>query len=289
MAAISQTGVRRWTPSAAHLLVLPAMILILGLFLGPVVRTLWLSFSEPQLGLQNYAYLFTSVTLQRIIWTTFVFCVATTVLTVALGYIVAYAMVHAGRNEVRLMFFFILLTFWLSALIRTFAWLMLLRDNGPVNQLFMAIGLTDDPVHMVRNTFGVLLGMVHVMLPLAILPLYAAMRGIDRRLVSAARGLGCGSIRSFLWVFLPLSVPGIVAATVLVFILSLGFFITPAILGGGKVVMIAEFLRTMFVSTLRWGYAAMLAATILFSVLASLAIASRFANLRKAFGGGAMQ
>lgn len=275
----------RWRPSIAHLLVLPAVLLIVALFAIPVLRTLWMSFTEPQLGFENYGYLLTSSSLHRIIRTTLAFCLVTTVLTVFLGYIVTYAMVHAGRQEVRWMFFFILLTFWLSSLIRTFAWLMLLRDNGPVNQAMLAMGLIDQPLPMVRNTFGVLLGMVHVMMPLAILPLYAALQGIDKRLVAAARGLGCGPVRAFLWVFLPLSLPGILAATVLVFILSLGFYITPAILGGGKVVMIAEFLRTQFESTLRWGYAAMLAAIILVSVLTALALAARFINLRKVLGG----
>jgi putative spermidine/putrescine transport system permease protein len=265
-------------------LVTPAMLLIAMLFIVPVLRVLWLSVSEPSLGLQNYALLGSSDTIHRIAATTAWLCILTTALTVLLGYIIAYAMVHAGGREMRIMLFLIVLTFWLSILARSFAWVILLRTNGPINQLLLATGVINQPLNLVRNSFGVTVGMVHVMLPLAILPLFSALRGIDQRVIAAARGLGCGGIRAFLWVFLPLSLPGIMAATVLTFVFSLGFFVTPAILGGGRVIMIAEYIRTQFELTLRWGFAAMLATTLLIAVFAVLAIASRAIDLRKIAG-----
>lgn len=276
---------QRWTLSTPALLTLPAVVVLLALCVVPVLRILLLGFTDPTIGLSNYALLGSSEALRRIVTTTALLCVTTTAITVLLAYVIAYAMVHVTRREVRWMFFFILLAFWLSVLVRTFAWIVILRSEGPVNQVLMALGIVSQPVQLVRNTFGVLLGMVHVMLPLAVLPLYSAMNGIDQRLTSAARGLGCGRTRAFLWVFLPLSAPGLAAATVLVFVFSLGFFITPAILGGGRVIMIAEYIRTQFEVTLRWGYAAMLATMLLVSVAATLAIAVRFVNLRRIMGG----
>jgi len=273
-----------WRSSPATVLVLPAVLLVVCFCLVPVCRILWLSVTDPAPGLGNYAQLVSNATLGRIVGTTVTLSIVSTLITVVLGYLVSYAMVHVSGREVRLMFFFILLTFWLSVLARSFAWIVLLSRDGPVNQALMMWGIVNQPIQLVRNTFGVLLGMVHVMLPFAILPLYSALSGIDQKLTSAARGLGCGPVRAFLWVFLPLSGPGLAAATVLVFVFSLGFFITPAILGGGRVIMIAEYIRSQFEVTLRWGYAAMLAATLLFSVFATLAIAARFVNLRNVVG-----
>ncbi len=266
------------------LLAAPAVLLIGALFALPVGRLLVLGFTDPTPGLGNYAMLVTNDTIHRIAVTTLWVCSITTVCTVLLGYVVAYAMVHATRPALRLMVFCILLVFWLSVLVRTFAWVLLLRNNGLVNEILLATGLISQPLTLVRNQFGTIVGMVHVMMPFAILPLYSALRGIDQRVVAAARGLGCGPVRSFAWVFLPLSRPGILAATVLVFIFSLGFFITPAILGGGKVVMIAEFIRAQFERSLRWGFASMLATTLLASVLLALAVAARFVDLRGVVG-----
>ncbi|MEM9784684.1 MAG: ABC transporter permease, partial [Pseudomonadota bacterium] len=160
----------------------------------------------------------------------------------------------------------------------------LLRGNGVVNEGLMGIGLIDQPLRLVRNEIGVLIGMVHFMLPLAVLPIYANMIGIRPQLLSAARGLGASPARAFLLVFLPLSKPGIIAATILVFVFSLGFFITPALLGGGKVVMISEYIRVSFEETLRWGQATMLSTVLLFAVFLALGLVARFVDMRTVFG-----
>jgi putative spermidine/putrescine transport system permease protein len=129
-----------------------------------------------------------------------------------------------------------------------------------------------------------MIGMTHYMIPYAVLPLYAAMRGIDGRLVQAARGLGAGPLESFLRVYLPLSLPGIAGAGVLVFILTLGFFVTPSILGGGKTVMIADYVSIQILQTVRWGVGSMLAVVLLLMVFLLLAIMSRVIDLRAMFG-----
>ncbi|MCH2393933.1 MULTISPECIES: ABC transporter permease [Oceanibaculum] len=266
------------------LLIAPAVLLMLIFYIYPLFQVLWISVTEPYPGLQNYEALLTRPLLHRIWLTTLRICAITTIITVVLGYLVAYAMVHVKETQRAWMMFCILLTFWLSVLIRAFAWVMLLRNEGLVNQGLMALGLISEPLPLVRNEFGVIVGMVHFMLPLAVLPIFSNMTGIDARYVSAARGLGASPWVAFRHIYLPLSKPGLIAATILVFVFSLGFFITPAILGGGKVVMISEYIRVSFEETLRWGQATMLASTLLFAVLLTLALVARFVDLKKVFG-----
>jgi putative spermidine/putrescine transport system permease protein len=148
----------------------------------------------------------------------------------------------------------------------------------------MDAGLIDEPLALVRNETGVLIGMVHVMLPYAILTLYANMLGIDTGLVAAARSLGASRLQAFRMVFLPLTRAGLIGAGTLVFILSLGFFVTPALLGGGKVLMIAEYVAIQINDTLRWGLGTMLAATLMISVLGALWALSRVIDVRRLFG-----
>jgi putative spermidine/putrescine transport system permease protein len=265
-------------------LVLPVLALLLFLYVYPMFQVFWISISDPELGLQNYEKLFSNRGIQKMLWTTFKVCVVTTTLAMFFGYIVSYAMVHVTDRHRTWMLLFILVPFWVSVLARAFSWLMLLHDNGIVNDALRAWGLTDEPVQLVRNQLGIFIGMVHYMIPYAVLPLYASMRAIDPRVVTAARGLGAGPFEAFWRVFLPLSLPGVIGAGVLVFILTLGFFITPAILGGGKTMMIAEYVSVQILQTIRWGIGSMVAVTLLVIVLVLLAVMSRVVDLRALFG-----
>jgi putative spermidine/putrescine transport system permease protein len=211
-------------------------------------------------------------------------CVTTTVLALAIGYLIAYAALHVRQRHAAAMLFVVLLCFWLSVLIRAFAWLMLLQSRGVVNTALMAWGVIDAPLPLVRNELGVVIGMVHYMVPYATLPLYANMQGIDPRLADASRSLGAGPLTTFLRIFLPLSLPGIAAAGVLVFIFSLGFFVTPALLGGGRVVMIAEYVSVQILQTVRWGVGTMMASVLLLTVVLLLLAVSRVVDLRRLFG-----
>lgn len=267
------------------LLVLPFLALVVALFLGPIVNILWLSVTDPEPGLGNYQALFTSDNLAGILWTTIRICIITTVFSVVLGYSIAYAMVHAAKGSRDRMLSLLLLSFWISVLVRTFSWLMLLGRNGIVNNSLEAIGVINEPIAFMRNELGVLIGMVHYMIPYAVLPILATMQTIDGRVISASRNLGASGGQTFWRVYLPLTKPGVVAASLLVFILSLGFYVTPAILGGGKVLMVAEYISVQILVTLRWGTAAMLAALMLFGVLALLFLMSRFMKLSTVFGG----
>lgn len=266
------------------LLILPALFMMVVFFVYPLARVLWVSVTEPAPGLANYGLLFTSPAVQRIIVTTIRICTITSLLTLVLGYVVAYAMVHVTEAHRQWMLFCVLLTFWLSVLVRAFAWVMILRSEGPINAALLGLGLVERPVQLVRNEIGVVIGMVHFMLPYAVLPLYANMQGIDRRLVAAARGLGASPFVAFWRVFLPLNRPGIVGAGLLVFVFSLGFYITPAILGGGRTTMIAEYIGIQILATVRWGLATMLASSLLVTVFLMIFLMSRVVSLRRLFG-----
>ena len=271
--------------NAGWILVLPFVLLVGALFLGPIFNILWLSVSDPTPGLGNYAQLFASDSLGRILWTTLRVCVICTTISVALGYSIAYAMVHAADGTRNKMLGLLLVSFWISVLVRTFSWLMLLGRNGVVNSSLETIGIISEPISFMRNELGVLIGMVHYMVPYAVLPILASMQSIDGRVVQASRLLGATGTQTFWRVYLPLTRAGLVAAGLLVFIINLGFYVIPAVLGGGKVLMVAEYISVQVLVTLQWGTAAMLAALLLFGVLALLFLMSRFMKLSTVFGG----
>lgn len=275
----------RYVLNPGWILVLPFLVLVGALFLGPIINILWLSFSDPEPGIGNYAALFTSDSLARILWTTLRVCVICTVISVILGYSIAYAMVHAAATTRTKMLSLLLVSFWISVLVRTFSWLMLLGRNGVVNNGLEALGVISQPIAFMRNELGVLIGMVHYMVPYAVLPILASMQSIDGRVVQASRSLGATGTQTFWLVYLPLTRAGLVAAALLVFIINIGFYVIPAVLGGGKVLMVAEYISVQVLVTLQWGTAAMLAALLLFGVLALLFIMSRFMKLSTVFGG----
>ncbi len=269
------------------LIIAPLMLMVVALYLGPILNILWLSVTDPEPGFGNYAKLAEGDALIRIVWTTVRICIITTVFSVIFGYSIAYAMVHCHQRQKTYMLTLLLVSFWISILVRTFAWLMLLGRKGLVNATLEDIGLVAEPIAFMRNELGVLIGMVHYMIPYAVLPLLVSMQSIDQRVMDASRNLGASGSQTFWRVYLPMTMPGLVASTLLVFILSLGFYVTPAVLGGGKVLMVAEYISVQLLVTLKWGTAAMLAAIMLFGVLAMLWIMSRFMKLSTVFGGAA--
>ena len=267
------------------LIIAPLLVLVVALYLGPILNILWLSVTDPEPGFGNYAKLVESDALIRIVWTTVRICIITTIISVILGYSIAYAMVHCHQRQKNYMLTLLLVSFWISILVRTFSWLMLLGRKGLVNGTLENIGLITAPIAFMRNELGVLIGMVHYMMPYAVLPLLVSMQSLDTRVMDASRNLGASGSQTFWRIYLPLTTPGLVASTLLVFILCLGFYVTPAVLGGGKVLMAAEYISVQLLVTLKWGTAAMLAAIMLAGVLLMLWIMSRFMKLSAVFGG----
>ena len=268
------------------LLIAPALAMMIVFYLYPISRVLWMSVTEPQPGLDNFALLATSASIHRMLLTTARISITTTVITLVLAYVVSYVLVHSSERVQRWMFLGVLVPLWISVLGRAFAWFVLLRREGLINTALLSTGVIDSPLSLIWNETGVMIGMVHYMLPFGILPIYANMRDIDQRCIAAARGLGATRGVAFRKVFLPLSMPGVVGAGVLVFIFSLGFFVTPAILGGGKTLMIAEYIKVQILEIVRWGIGTMLAATLLIVICGLLMVLSRMVDLRKLFGAG---
>src|SRR5258708_4132147 len=203
IAVRSRAEPRRSAHAGYWLLILPAVLMLVVLYLVPLGDVLLTSVADPKPGLGNYALLFTSASVQKTSVTTLRIAALTTFFALLLGYVVAYAMRAAASRRQRIMLFCVLLPFWISVLVRSFAWLTLLRGEGPVNLLLMGAGLIDEPLELVRNETGVLIGMIHIMTTYAILTLYANMRGIDVGLVAAARSLGARRLPAFPLGFLP--------------------------------------------------------------------------------------
>jgi len=267
-------------------LLLPAVALVLFFYVAPIVQVLTISFTEPEPGLGNYERLLTSEGVQRVILTTLRICLITTALALLLGYAIAYAITLASPRARSWWVLAVLVPLWISVLVRAFAWVTLLRRQGLVNNTLMEAGLITEPLPLVWNEFGILVGMVHYMVPFAVLPMLASMREIDPRLLAAARGLGASRGQVFRQVFLPLSMPGVIAAGVLVFIFSLGFYITPAILGGGRTLMVAEWIGLQILDLIRWGLGTMMATMLVVAILVTLLVFSRIVDLRRMFGSG---
>ncbi|MBV0893377.1 ABC transporter permease [Paracoccus sp. Z118] len=270
------TAMRLSSNSFYTLMIALPCIFMSAVYFVPVINVLLLSVTEPQPGLQNYKLLAESSALHRIFGNTLRISLSTTAITLLLGYLFSLGLMTMRPRQRNIALFIVLASFWLSALIRAYAWVAILQPNGLLNQALMGLGLIERPLALVRNEIGVVIGMVHYMLPYAILPLYTNMSGIDVRLTQAARALGASRWRSFWWVYFPLSLPGLAGAGLLVLIFSLGFYITPAILGGGRVVMIAEYIAIQISETLRWGLATMLATVLVLIVVALTIWMSRF-------------
>ncbi|WP_445281988.1 ABC transporter permease [Streptomyces sp. DSM 118148] len=232
-------------------LLLPALVLLAVLFLVPLGLMAWRSVSEPTPGAGNYTWFFTSdVALSTLVRTLAVGAVVTLV-TLVLSYPYAYLMTMVGARARIWLTLLVLLPFWTSLMVRTFAWVVLLQDSGVVNQILGTMGL--GPLQLIRTPAGVVIGMSQVLMPFMVLPLYAVMSGIDRRLLDAAQGMGARPVTAFLRVFVPLSLPGVGAGALTVFITSLGFYITPALLGSPDQALISQQIFTQVNGLLAWG------------------------------------
>ena len=215
----------------------------------------------------------------RVFLATFNVSFLTTFLCILIGYPLAYFLSQAPKKYVGILMLAVLLPFWTSLLVRTYAWLVLLQRKGLINNFAIDLGIWDAPIKLAHNLNGTLIGMVHIMLPFLILPLYAAMRRIDRYVLQAAANLGANPIQAFWKIFVPLSLPGVVAGSLIVFVLCLGFYVTPAVLGGGKVILVSMQITAILEDQFNWGAASALGVVLLVATFVVLLLASRFLKL----------
>ena len=202
-----------------------------------------------------------------ILWRTIWISAVVTVLCLALGFPIAYLLGSIPTRQSNILILLLLLPFWTSLLVRTTAWLVLLQGEGVVNDMGIVLGLWSEPIQMIRNRLGTYIAMVHILLPFMTLPLFAVMKGIDPYHMKAALSLGANPVRAFVRVYLPQTMPGIGAGVLLVFIISLGYYITPALVGGPADQMLSYFIAFHANSTVNWGLASALSVVLMVCVL----------------------
>ena len=262
----SITRPQRWS---RLLPILPAILFLGFFFIYPVALLLGLSLVDRSgtLGLEHYTHLFEKAVYMKVLLITLKIASWTTVFAILAGYPIAYLLSTVKNNTRNSLVILVLMPFWTSFLVRTFAWIVLLGRHGALNELLLALGIVDAPVRIIFNFTGVMIGMVHALMPLCVLTMMAVMENIDRNLVSAASTLGARGGQAFWRVYFPLSLPGVAAGGMLVFITALGFFITPALLGGARETMIVQVIIFQIHEVLNWGFAGAIAMLLLVSVL----------------------
>jgi ABC-type spermidine/putrescine transport system permease subunit I len=270
-----------WRSIAPFLLVAPLLLFMLVFYAVPVAAMLLRSVAEPHWTLANYAALTQDTVFRNVFWTTLHTAIAVTAGTLLLGYPVALALVRARRSA-GIILIVVLLPFWTSILVRSYAWMVLLGRHGLINEALLALGLIDSPLRILNTAIAVHIAMIHILLPYMILPIANALRQIDPSLARAAAGLGATPWRSFRQVTLPLSMPGIAAGVLLVFVISLGFYITPALVGGPHETTLSM-LIAQHVDQFDWPYASALSATLLATTLVIIAAFRRLPGIGMAF------
>ena len=267
-------------------LLAPALLLLAIFFVLPVLSLLLRSIMEPTPGLQNYAELLGSTTYLKVFGNTFLVASVVTIATVVIGFPTAWLLAIAPRRISSLLFSILLLSMWTNLLARTFAWMVLLQSTGPINRLLMALHIINEPLALVNNLVGVTVGMTYIMLPFLVMPLHATLRSIDASTLRAAAVCGASRWQAFWRVLVPLATPGIASGALMVFVMALGYFVTPALLGGPSYMMLAELIAQLVQGLLNWGLAGAAAFVLLAVTLGLFTLQLRFTGGARANIGG---
>ena len=265
-------------------LALPALLVILLLIVLPVGWLAWQSIYHDGFTLENYRRIVSEDIYWRSFALTFEISLLVTVLALLLGYPIAYAASAAPKGLSIVILALVVLPFWTSVLVRAYAWLALLQRTGVINHLLQGLGIIDEPLALVHNSFGTVVATLHILLPFMVLPLYATMQKIPRDLLQAGASLGGSPAHTFWRIFLPLSLPGVLAGSTLVFVLSLGFYITPELLGGGRTVMVSMLVSRNVELYNQWGAASAVGVVLLLGVAIIFLVVSRFIPLDRVLG-----
>lgn len=265
-------------------LLAPALAIVALLLLLPLGWLTWQSIYEDGFTLENYRRML----VEDVYWYTFVqtgrIALIVTVAALLLGYPVAYVAAALPHRWSLVVLAMVVLPFWTSVLVRAYAWMILLQRGGLINSSLISLGLIDMPITLVNNELGTVIATIHILLPFMVLPLYATMQKIPADLVLAGKSLGGSPSHVFFRVFLPLSLPGIIAGTVLVFVLTLGFYITPELLGGGRTFMVSMLVSRNVELYNQWGAASSISVVLLASVIAIFWVASRLIPFERMMG-----
>jgi len=271
--------------TTAALLLAPCLIWIFAFFLLPLGLMCWRSLASEGFSLAPYATLFTSPLYVKVLLTTVRMASIATVCALILAYPIAYALT-VTRGKLRgAILLFVLIPYWVDIIVRSFSWLIMLGDNGLINKALIGLGLIGEPLALLYNTFSVLVAMTQILLPITIVTLFGAMLRIDRTLIAAATIHGAGEWQAFRHVFFPLSLPGVYGAGLLAFILALGFYVTPALLGSPKETMIAQTIMVDASQLLDWPQASAEGAVLLLITTTIAAVYNRYFSLDRLWGG----
>ncbi len=261
--------------SRPALLLVPLLGFMVLTYLVPFLGIIQWSVTLPEPGLGQYQAVFSDPLVLSVFLRTFRICLVVTVVAVAAAYMITLLWVRGSPAQRLVVELCILIPFWISVLTRAFGWLTLLSTKGIVNTWLQALGILSEPLTLVRNELGVVVGMVHFLIPFAVFPLASAMRTVDERVLLAARGMGASRARVFAQVFVPMTTAGILGAGIVVFVFALGFFVTPAILGGGRSVMAAELIYLRIFQSPNWGLGAAISVVLMVGVGGLLALLMR--------------
>lgn len=268
----------------AVLLILPAVLLLIVFFVYPLVEVLRTSVFDPEFTTKHIERFFGKAIYLKVFYRTLRVSLVVTLACFLLGYPTAYFLTRV-RPQVRIyLIFLILLPFWTSLLIRTYSWIAVLGTQGVFNSILVEIGLVSEPLRMLYTTEAVYLAMTQILLPIMILTCYSVMVDIDKDLIKAARVLGAGPFRAFLKVFFPLSLNGATTGAIIVFILSMGFFVTPALVGGRKDLMVGNLIEFQISEMVNWGFASALGVILLLATTA-IVLVFRFLTRTKSLYG----
>lgn len=268
-----------------YLLLLPALAWVLIFFVTPLGIMTWRSVSQNGLSFALYSELATSPLYIKVILTTLKIVTLTTIITLVLGYPVAYALtIGSGWTRI-IILSLVTIPYWVDVIVRSFSWLIVLGDNGIINRTLMQIGLIGRPVPLLYNLTSVLLAMIQILLPMMIVTLFGAMLRIDRNLLLAAKIHGATDFQAFCRVFLPLSLPGVIAACLLVFVIGLGFYVTPALLGSPAQTMISQTIMIEASENLDYERASAAGVLLLIITVAIIMVADRTVGLDRLWGG----
>jgi putative spermidine/putrescine transport system permease protein len=257
-------------------LAVPVLLLLFAFFVVPVAGLLLRSVTEPEFGLQNYQTLLGTATYAKVFFNTFFIAALVTLVTLVIAFPVAWLLAILPGIWGKIVFAVILLSMWTNLLARTYAWMVLLQKTGLVNKVLLGLGIIDAPLTLTNNLVGVTIGMVYIMLPFMILPLMGVIKKIDPAILQAAALCGASKGQALTRVLLPLALPGIASGGLMVFVMSLGYFVTPSLLGGTSNMMLAEMIAQQVQSLLNWGLGGAAALVLLVVTLAIYALQLRF-------------
>lgn len=267
------------------LLLTPLLGLLVFVFFLPIGWFLFQAISESNLSLMEQVQsVLLSPNISYVLWNTNLIALIVTLTVLLMAYPIAYVLAYSNKLFFTLIIISVIVPYFTSVVVRTYSWMVILGRNGILNQLLLNWGIIDQPLELMYNRTGVIIGMSYVLLPYLVLTLFSAMKGIDYNLIRAAQSMGASGTYTFLKVFLPLSMPGLISGCLIVFILAIGFFITPALMGGAEDVMIAMLIQREIELNLNWPVAAMLSLALLTVTLVLYAIYYRYTNLDRMLG-----